>query len=375
MNFSTARLLLFTFSCGVILNDQTAYAKRKWGFKKIGPSTPSNRFTTTTIATDVHKEYEIETTTTLTAGHGDDGTSEGDYGRLLDHALVTVNRYVTLESIDYVIRKYFFLSIGDEEGTQAFQANSDPVVTATIPSKGFEIETNTRRRRNDFSTTARRTAAGELAQRFQEAVVAVNKNKQDVHVGKLLDACEELAVTIHKIGFAKSASDILKNVQKVRDVYGRIPNKNERDSINALLQYEMELGVHENGNLSESSAAMGFMWLARIINYQYNMFRHMIEGGDNVDPYQASVYAYEQTLKPHLSWTVRKIVQGALMTLKAMKKSTILSKVGGFSIETFGHYEEQATIRDLTDFLDVSKTVFLTCQQALLALNLESIKI
>ena len=88
----------------------------------------------------------------------------------------------------------------------------------------YEIEITTPRRQQSPTTTE----AAELTRVFNQALVAVNRKKQDIHVGKLLSACKELAEAIRRIGFGQSANDILNNVQKIRKVYNKFPNKSQR---------------------------------------------------------------------------------------------------------------------------------------------------
>ena len=116
----------------------------------------------------------------------------------------------------------------------------------------------------------------DLACHFEQAISALNQGKDDIHVGKLLLACERLERTMRKIGFNQSAKDIAGNVSKIRNVYNSMPS-NERNSMPALLQHELNTGVITKGSkkLKEKSAAMGFLWLGRSINYQYDMFQHV----------------------------------------------------------------------------------------------------
>ena len=115
----------------------------------------------------------------------------------------------------------------------------------------------------------------DLACHFQQALSAFNQGKDDIHVGNLLQACERLEGTMRNIGFGQSAKDIAGNVAKIRSVYDKMP-ASERNSMPALLRRELDTGVISRGQkFKEQSAAMGFLWLGRSINYQYDMFHHV----------------------------------------------------------------------------------------------------
>eukprot|EP00980_Cylindrotheca_fusiformis_P005414 scaffold1157_cov122-Cylindrotheca_fusiformis.AAC.6 len=198
------------------------------------------------------------------------------------------------------------------------------------------------------------TDAATLAMSFEKALIAVQRQNQedrDIHVGHLLSACERLEQMIRKIGFWKGANDIAGNMAKIRNVYSKLPDE-KRNSMPELLRYEMEAGiVRNNGNnnkiLKESSAAMGLLWLGRSLNYQYDMFRHMLEN-QNGQPYESACYAYENSLKPHLSWPLQKACQTALRaTARELRREKILAGIGGFSEDCFGFCEHQATTKDL----------------------------
>jgi len=239
-----------------------------------------------------------------------------------------------------------------EEDEKA-QSSTATISTTTVSiSDGYEVETVTDERIK-FDTTK----AGELARQFDQVLVddiSVNGKllPQEIHVGKFLIACEQLSELIHSVGFVYIAKNIISNIERVRNVYDSFPEESmKRDSFSAVLQYEKDLGTH----LSESSATNGLLWLTRITHHQYETFEHLLRDGE---PYEAARTAYEIALKPHFSWTVRPLVEAALFLIKPFKKSTILSRVGGFDNNDFaGSPEERATVRDLQFLLDKSHPV------------------
>jgi hypothetical protein len=188
------------------------------------------------------------------------------------------------------------------------------------------------------------TDAANLAIDFEKALVAVNQNQGEIHVGHLLSACERLEITMRKIGFGKGANDIAGNMAKIRAIYHKV-STDKRNSMSELLRYEQAAGIHDGKSIKNSSATMGLLWLGRSLNYQYDMFRHMLD--HNGEPYEAACYAYENSMKPHLSWPVQKVCQTALKKVKVLRRKKMLAGIGGFSEDCFGNCEDQATRNDL----------------------------
>jgi len=233
-------------------------------------------------------------------------------------------------------------------------------------------------------TASIRTAVADLAGDFQSAIQAFNQDDNNIHVGKLLTACERLEDTMRKIGFTQGAKDIGGNIRKIRNMYNIAP-PSQRDSMPLLLRYEMEIGVHndENNNnnsggggsgirrMKDPSAAIGFLWLGRTLNYQYDLFRLMLD--ENEDPYNAARRAYEQDLKQHHSWAVQKVCQAAMVTLKPMRKTAVLSSLGGFEEDRFGQQEHDATHRDLNEMMNSWKPLLCRWRKVFSDLELESI--
>lgn len=173
-----------------------------------------------------------------------------------------------------------------------------------------------------------------LAEDFDHAMVVMNQNTEDIHVGHLLSACEKLQSTIREMGFVSSANDMANNIAKIRNTYNKLPST-QRDSMPVLLQYEQDVGIiTEKNRIAESSATMGLLWLGRSIHYQYDMFQYILENPE-ASPYDAASHAYSATVKPHLSWPLQRLGQAALNGLRSMQKRTILAHMGGFDEEDY----------------------------------------
>ena len=143
-------------------------------------------------------------------------------------------------------------------------------IESTLPAPETEQDET-----SSIGSSSASSEVSDLACHFQQALSAINQGKDDIHVGNLLQACERLEGTMRNIGFGQSAKDIAGNVAKIRSVYDKMP-ANERNSMPALLRRELDTGVISRGQkFKEQSAAMGFLWLGRSINYQYDMFHHV----------------------------------------------------------------------------------------------------
>ena len=223
-------------------------------------------------------------------------------------------------------------------------------VTPTVSPEWVTVNDSRRvnAKKQATQSSSVRTDVADLAKDFHAAIQAINQDNDDIHVGHLLSACERLENTMQKIGFKQGAKDIGANIQKIRNLHDRAP-ASQRDFMPALLRYEMETGIHANG-IKDPSATMGFLWLGRALNYQYGMFKLMLD--ENEEPYCAARRAYDKDLKHHQSWAVQKVCQAALTTLKPMKRISVFSRFGGFEEDCFGPQEHDATNRDLYELMD-----------------------
>jgi hypothetical protein len=246
----------------------------------------------------------------------------------------------------------------------------DTITTASIPS--FIIGRN-----KQYSSPGSQvsTKVGDLMQSFREAVHKQQENtSHDVHVGKLLSAFQRLEDTMRNVGLKQNANDVAGNLAKVQELYQRAPS-DRRDDMSALLRWEIESGVHkdEDGGfkIKEKSGAMGFLWLGRNLNYQYDMYRLMLEEG--YEPIQAARVAFEQDLRPHLSWATSKVVQAGIKTLTPPRQSALFSKIGGFQEESYGAQEDDATRRDVKEMLNVWQPLLSEWKQVFDELELDNV--
>lgn len=185
-----------------------------------------------------------------------------------------------------------------------------------------------------------------IIQGFQRAVPASRSSEGDLHVGKLLFAFQQMKGFMQDTGMSQVAKTIDHNIAKVEAVYRNAPAQT-RDSLAALLRYEIASGVQhgKNGELKDSSAAMGMAWLGRTLSYQQSMYHLILE--ENQVPLDAAYTAFQEHLKPHLHWTVGNVLQAAIRSLTPSTRESLFSKVGGFEEAYYGDNEDVATVRDL----------------------------
>lgn len=209
-----------------------------------------------------------------------------------------------------------------------------------------------------FETDLRHNQRLSTSLRDLTACFEATKSKDGgIHVGRLLEACEKLAVTVRRIGFATNAKDLQGNIDKIRTVYNQVPAP-QRDSLSVLLQHELAIGGHGSRSaqagrpsLQDPSAIVGALWLGRAIRFQQKMFGYLLDHPTK-EPYDAATIAYEGYLQQHHSRVLRKAYRlGLSLVVKPMRRTAVLSGLGGFSEATFGLAEADATSRDLRQML------------------------
>lgn len=242
---------------------------------------------------------------------------------------------------------YCILVLCSSSSDASTRVSNSPSSTSSLPDSSSTILSEPFSDGEDAPLPSICTEAAHLASDFQKAVVELNQQREDIHVGHLLAACEGLESTMRRIGFTQSASDIATNLSKIRTVYNQV-SPDKRDSMPELIQHEMKLddSTSRKKTIKDSSATMGLLWLGRSLNYQYDMFQELLVDG-NVQPYEAACYAYERSMKPHLSWPLQKVCQVALKQLKALRREHMLAGIGGFSQDCYGVCEDEATKNDL----------------------------
>mmetsp|Transcript_14474 Transcript_14474/g.21333 ORF Transcript_14474/g.21333 Transcript_14474/m.21333 type:complete len:289 (+) Transcript_14474:119-985(+) len=276
--------------------------------------------------------------------------------------------FITLRIVQYVSAKSLLSGRKDRLQKQPGLFHRQPAEPfgLAIPRKS----NSTLGQESSANTTNITTDIAELIDCFQNALIIANQDEHEIHVGKLLLACDRLESTMRRIGFTQSAKDIAGNIRKIRRTYSKLP-ESHRDCMPAILEHEIESGINMK-KIPENSAACGFLWLGRSLNYQYAMFCHMLDN-DDATPYEAASVSYERDLKPYLPWPLQKICQAAMCTLKAKRRKQIFADIGGFSEECYGEREEEATKKDLRQMMDFIKSMLCRWRQVCSDLELGTI--
>ena len=185
---------------------------------------------------------------------------------LLTSLLFAERIYVTEARTSFLSKKPTFYPDITISTTSSSSSSSSPHLLSTSSTNTQEVV------EEDPSTS---TELKQLVHDFKRALGEVNNNnnhkkEDDIHVGNLLSACERLETTIRNIGFGHSANDMANNIAKIRNTYTKVP-MNVRNSMPALLQYELDMGMHQNNKIKEVSAANGFLWLGRSVSFFFSL--------------------------------------------------------------------------------------------------------
>jgi hypothetical protein len=202
------------------------------------------------------------------------------------------------------------------------------------------------------------TKVGELVPIFTQVIstadgVIENEAKNDIHVGKLLNAMNKMEEHMRRVGMIQGANDVANNIEKVKRLYNRAPS-DIRDSMLALLRWEMEQGVHgRRQKMNGMSAAMGLKWLGHNIRYQYEVYTFVLEG--NLEPVEAATQAFDQHVRPHLPRLISMVAYASIPRLVPSTKSSFFSFVGGINEESYGPMEDAALRNDMALILSIWK--------------------
>jgi len=213
------------------------------------------------------------------------------------------------------------------------------------------------------------TQVGKLANEFVP-VIRGRGLLREIDVVRLLHAAHHYTTSMRQIGQSQSAQDMERNIEKARALVRTAPRGSTRHNLQALLEYEKNLGIHgPHGHLKDPSGAVGFLWIRRSLAYQYRMFELVLER--NLDPPTAAAQAYRTELQPYHGWTLQQVYTLAMKTLTPSTTEAMLAKVGGFDDAKFGPAEDQATRKDLQRLLNAWRPLLARWKQIYVQLDLE----
>ena len=142
------------------------------------------------------------------------------------------------------------------------------------------------------------------------------KQRIDVDVGRLLDACDEFLALQRVMGVAMAAPAryFEANIQSVRE--GWRPDKTTGEmTMRELLEAEARTGIHKAGGvLKDPSAACGLLWLRRTIAFHSTLFGDVAasDPNDTLSPRNAALHAYAVELEPFHGSLLRRVYRFGL---------------------------------------------------------------
>lgn len=198
-----------------------------------------------------------------------------------------------------------------------------------------------------------------------------------IDMAQLLQALHGLNDLMVDIGQKQNARELRRNVEKAEAFAKRHCSSSGKISMKQVLVLEKEMASHKycsrHGqliSLKDPSCAMGLLWTRRSLWFLYHVFESLTQ---NVDVALGTVFAYEQALLPYHDWIIQKIFGLALRAMTPSNKE-YLARLGGFSVETFGAAEEDATKRDLQKLLIIWKPLLQRWEQVYAELDLEDLR-
>ena len=141
------------------------------------------------------------------------------------------------------------------------------------------------------------------------------KQRIDIDVGRLLDACDEFLALQRAMGGAMAAPAryFEANIQSVREGW---PDKTAGEmTMRELLEAEARTGIHKAGGvLKDPSAACGLLWLRRTIAFHSTLFGDVAasDPGDTLSPRNAALHAYAVELEPFHGSLLRRVYRFGL---------------------------------------------------------------
>lgn len=199
----------------------------------------------------------------------------------------------------------------------------------------------------------------DIVSAFQQAIMPQKKQDDaNVHVGKLLAAMSTMESHMRKVGMTQAANDIKGNHDKVLRLYTAAP-KEKRDSVRALLEWELESGIHGDNfddkgpiRVKNNSGAMGLFWIGHTVKYQYDLYRLMMEEGMN--PVDAATIAFQKDLEPHLPWAASKMAKAMIPRATPSTQLEFFKALGGYDEgESYGYEEHAGMTENVKSIMNV----------------------
>jgi hypothetical protein len=132
----------------------------------------------------------------------------------------------------------------------------------------------------------------------------------------------------YAVGMSLGQKDVVQNVAKIEqaahnwidyraELLSTMDSESEKSSdlysptLRDLLQYEIDMDVHDNSKLprlKDKTAAMGLLWVRRQLHYQTALFANVIRVPDRFETARAAISAgYNEVYDRYHGWAVQKI--------------------------------------------------------------------
>jgi len=214
-----------------------------------------------------------------------------------------------------------------------------------------------------------KTPMSSLAHSFEP--VLSTKDKYHLDAAELLAACWKFSAVLRKIGQSTLAIDFESNIRKAEALYNSLApsnNKKRRQSLASLLRLEQESGIHgPNAQLQDYSAACGFLWIRRYLEFHVDMYSAILASRD---PKEAALDAYRKQIEPFHGWALRKVFTSKLST-SMPSRDTFLAALGNFKSQDFGEEEEQIILNDLGELVSIWRPIVIRWRTTYKELDLE----
>uniref|UniRef100_A0A7S4RGW5 Glycolipid transfer protein domain-containing protein n=1 Tax=Ditylum brightwellii TaxID=49249 RepID=A0A7S4RGW5_9STRA len=210
-----------------------------------------------------------------------------------------------------------------------------------------------------------KTPMSSLAHSFEPVLSTKGKH---LDVAELLAACWKFSSVLRKIGQTTLAIDFESNIRKAEALYNSLVPSKKRQSLASLLLLEQESGIHgPNAQLQDYSAACGFLWIRRYLEFHVDMYSAILASRD---PKEAALDAYRKQIEPFHGWALRKVFTTKLST-SMPSRDKFLATLGNFKSQDFGEEEEQIILNDIGKLVSIWRPIVIRWRTTYKELDLE----
>lgn len=226
-----------------------------------------------------------------------------------------------------------------------------------------------------------------LATMFQHAAVYNDEGAiRDLAIEPLLSACWAFEAQMRRLNLVVVANDFSRNILKVQSVLEKHSPTPSVKSVSCLLAFEKQKDPHRHCNtegprhhgavvqLRDPSAAMGLLWIRRLLAFQYQTCcGTFLPSESQVKPPVAAVAAYRQELEPHYgnNLVLRRLVQLGCHVFIPSSERVFLAKLNGYDPRTMNEKQESHALQGMECFLKVVGPILECLKECYRDLDLE----